>query len=50
MSEKRQVHESCFDLLYAEFINYLQQRHDEDALRYILEKVGFRLGQRMAER
>jgi len=49
---KREVHESCFELLCLEMVDYVVRTSDHscDAIYAKLERMGFRVGQRLAER
>lgn len=50
-SSGREVAESCFDFLAIEVINYCtRQAEDHDVLLYDLERLGTRIGEKLAEK
>jgi hypothetical protein len=54
---KREIHEACWELLYIELLDSLTQKSSSEdpttldhATTVKLEKMGFQVGQRLAER
>lgn len=50
----KQVNESCFDFLSMEMVDYIVRttpgEQPNEAIFYKLERLGFRVGQRLAEK
>ena len=57
MSIKKEIHEGCWEFLYIELIERFPQTPQDETSTYTdqvnnlkLEKLGFQVGQRLAER